>query len=392
MFGEVNVPLLANMRFADLLSFGAAARVSDYSTVGSTRTWKFDGIYAPIRDIRFRGSYSQAVRAPNIGELFLPTTGMFGFVTDPCDLANRNQGTQYREANCRTLLAGLGLTPQQIATFTPSRVPSATTSRRGTVGGNRNLAAEIATTWTAGVALQPRFIPGLTITADWYDIRIRDAINTPSPTQLAQLCVDQPTINNQFCANVFRSTTTGYVLGDGNDPQRRIGFNVGPANVAAFRTSGADFAVNYTVQPGKLGRFDFNVNAGYLDHISFVPTVGADVDDNTLEQYNPRWRGSGNITWTLDALSLNYGLVYFSKTRRFSVEELANNPDLSDPKFFFWPEMFQHDIRAEVRVNDRFRFYGGVNNLFEQTPIWGSLNYPISGVGRFLYAGATMRM
>ncbi|KZE16254.1 MULTISPECIES: TonB-dependent receptor plug domain-containing protein [Sphingomonas] len=392
VFGEVNVPLLANMRFADLLSFGAAARVSDYSTVGSTRTWKFDGIYAPIRDIRFRGSYSQAVRAPNIGELFLPTTGTFGFVTDPCDLANRNQGTQYREANCRTLLAGLGLTPQQIATFTPSRVPSATTSRRGTVGGNRNLAAEIATTWTAGVALQPRFIPGLTITADWYDIRIRDAINTPSPTQLAQLCVDQPTINNQFCANVFRSTTTGYVLGDGNDPQRRIGFNVGPANVAAFRTSGADFAVNYTVQPGKLGRFDFNVNAGYLDHISFVPTVGADVDDNTLEQYNPRWRGSGNITWTLDALSLNYGLVYFSKTRRFSVEELANNPDLSDPKFFFWPEMFQHDIRAEVRVNDRFRFYGGVNNLFEQTPIWGSLNYPISGVGRFLYAGATMRM
>ncbi|WP_235531632.1 TonB-dependent receptor plug domain-containing protein [Sphingomonas sp. Leaf67] len=392
VFGELNIPLLADMPFAELLSFGAAARLSDYSTVGSTRTWKFDGIYAPIPDIRFRGSYSQAVRAPNIGELFLPATGTFGFVTDPCDLANRNQGTQFRAANCQTLLAGLGLTPGQIASFSPSQVPSATTSRRGTQGGNRNLTEETATTWTAGVVLRPRFIPGLTITADWYDIRISDAINTPTPTELAQLCVDQPTIDNPFCANVFRSTQTGYVLGDGDDPQRRIGFNVTPANVAAFRTSGADIGVNYTFQPGNLGRFDVSVNAGYLDNLSFVPTVGADVDIDTLEAYNPRWRGSSNVTWTIDALSLNYGLVYFSKTRRFTTEELANNPDLSDPRYFYYPELFQHDIRAEVRINDSFRFYGGVNNLFEQTPNLGSLNYPISGVGRFIYAGASFRM
>ncbi|MDJ0278158.1 TonB-dependent receptor [Sphingomonas sp. 2R-10] len=392
-FAELNVPVLANLPFAELLSFSAALRLSDYSTVGSTTTWKLDGIYAPIRDIRIRGSYSQAVRAPNIGELFLPATGTFGFVTDPCDLSARGQGTQFRAANCQTLLANLGLTPTQIASFTPSRVPSATTSRRGTTGGNPNLSEETAKTWTAGIVLQPRFIPGLTITADWYDIRISDAINTPTPTELAELCVDQPTIDNQFCANVFRAQGTGYVLGDGSDPQRRIGFNVGPANVAAFRTSGADFSVAYRFEPGaNLGRFDFRLDGGYLENLSFVPSPGADVDVDTLEAYNPRWRGNANVTWTLDAFSLNYGLLYWSKTRRFTTEELAGDPDISDPRYFFYPELFQHDIRAEVRVNDRFRFYGGVNNLFEQTPNLGSLNYPISGVGRFIYAGASFRL
>lgn len=311
VFAEINLPILKNVPYAEHLSIGGAVRLSDYSTVGSTTTWKIDGLYAPIKDVRFRATYSQAVRAPNIGELFQPSSGTFGRLIDPCDVDNRSKGTQYRADNCEALLAGLGLTEVQIAGFSPSSIPELNTTRRGEFSGNRDLAEEQAKTWTAGVVLQPRFIPGLTMTFDWYNTRIKGAINTPTATELADLCVDQPTIDNIYCANLFRDPATGYFLGSGSDAQQRIAFIVRPENVATFETAGADFTINYNLPINdKLGRLNFNLAGGYLDKISFVPTVGADIDEDVLETYNPRWRGNASVTWSLDKVSLNYGVNY----------------------------------------------------------------------------------
>lgn len=393
VFAELSVPLLADMPFAELLTVSAAARVSDYSTVGTTYTWKFDGIYAPIDDIRFRGSYSQAVRAPNIGELFQPNSGTFGFVTDPCDVTRLGDGTSTRAANCATILGRLGLTAAQIAAFSPSTDAQNTTSRRGLTGGNPNLTEETATTWTAGVVLRPSFIPGLTATFDWYDIAIKGAVNSPTATELAGLCVDQPTANNRFCDNIFRATGTGFVLGDGNDPQQRIGFIVGPENVANFKTAGADFSVRYSFSPSDgLGNFALNLNGGYLDSISFVPSIGAESDNDILEAYNPRWRGSASVDWEIGNFSVNYGVSYFSKTRRFTTEQLTANPDISDPRFFFFKERWEHDIRAAIELDNGFQFYGGVNNLLDEKPSFDQLSYPVSGIGRYLYVGAKIKL
>ena len=393
IFAELSVPILADMPFAELLSVSAAARVSDYSTVGTTYTYKFDGIYAPIEDIRFRGSYSQAVRAPNIGELFAPQSGTFGFVTDPCDVTRLNDGTSTRAANCATILTGLGLTPAQIATFSPSTDAQNTTSRRGLAGGNPDLTEETAKTWTAGVVLRPSFIPGLTATFDWYDIKISGAVNTPSATELAELCVDQPTTDNRFCENIFRATGTGFVLGDGNDPAQRIGFIVGPENVANFKTAGADFSVRYAFSPSEsLGDFAFNLNGGYLDSYSTVPSIGAESDDDRLETYNPKWRGSASVDWQIGNFAVNYGVNYFSKTRRFTTEQLEANPDISDPRFFFFKERWEHDVRASFKLDNGFQFYGGVNNIFDEKPSFDQLSYPVSGIGRYLYVGAKVAL
>jgi iron complex outermembrane recepter protein len=387
-FAELNAPILADRPFFHLLSASAAIRVSDYSTIGKTTTWKVDGIYAPIKDVRFRGSYSRAVRAPNIGELFLPASGGFDFVTDPCDFRRRGDGAASRAANCTALLTGLGLTPAQIAVFSPSTDAVNTTSRRGVQSGNPNLREETATTWTAGVVLQPSFVPRLALTFDWYDINIKNAVNTPTATQLAELCVDQATINNVFCANIFRAPGTGLVLGDGNDPQRRIGYNVAPQNVANFTTRGADFTVRYTIPTAKLGRFDLSLVGGYLAKITFIPSVGAAVRDDTLKSYNPRWRGSLSADWTLGGFNASYTFTYFSKTRRFTVEQLTANPDLSEPKYFFYKERAEHDLRLSYNIANQFEVFGGVNNVFDQKPDFDQLSYPVSGVGRFVYAGA----
>ncbi len=392
VFAELNAPLLSDMPFAHLLSVSAAIRYSDYSTIGTTTTWKVDGIYAPIPDLRFRGSYSQAVRAPNIGELFQPQSGTFAFVTDPCDVTRLNDGATTRQANCTALLGGLGLTPAQIAAFSPSTDAQNTTSRRGTSGGNQNLSQETARTWTAGFVLQPSFFSGLTLTADWYNINIKDAVNTPSATELAELCVDQPTIVNRFCDSIFRQTGTGFVLGDGNDPQGRIGFIAAPENVANFRTSGADFSVTYSAPKNEYGKFIFSLVGGYLDKISFVPSIGAEPEDNILEAFNPRWRGSFNLDWTLGKFNFNYGFNYFSKTRRFELTQITANPDLSDPRFFFIKERIEIDTRAAIEVSDGIELYMGINNLMDAKPDFASLSYPVSGVGRFMYAGVKIKL
>ena len=380
-FAELNVPLLRDVPFADILQFGAAIRFSDYSTVGGTTTWKVDGTWGPIPDIRFRGTYSEAVRAPNVTELFAPQNGTFAFIDDPCDPINIPEGTSFRQANCNTLLSGLGINP---ATFKPTNDPRATASLPGRAGGNPNLEEETARTWTAGVVLRPRFIRGLTITADWYDIELRDAISTATAQDLVDLCVDQPTLDNQFCANVGRSSTTGFV----ND------FLVGPANVAEFATAGADFTVTYGFELSPtLGSIGVRVAGGYLDKLTFIPTPGAEVDDDREEAFAPKWNGTLDVTWHLENVSVNYGLNYFSRTRRYTTEQQEANPDLIAPEFFFYREKWEHDIQVGFTTDDeRFRFYGGVNNLFDREPDVGSLNYPSNFRGRFFYVGARVAL
>ncbi len=381
-FAELQVPLLRDMPLAHELSFGAAIRLSDYSTVGKTTTWKVDGTYAPIRDVTFRGTYSEAVRAPNITELFAPRNGGFSFISDPCDPVFVTEGTQFRAENCRAALTAAGLTPAQIAAFNPENDPTATVSLPGFSGGNRNLREETARTWTAGVVVRPSFIPGLVASFDWWDIKLSNAVNTPTAQDLAELCVDQPSLDNVFCQSVTRSGTTGYISS----------FFVQPVNVANFRTAGADFKLNYSFRTEKLGSFSIGLVGGYLDRLEFIPTPGAQVDIDREEAYSPKWNATGDITWKMEGVTINYGISWFSKTRRFELETLAANPDLVDPQYLYFKERWQHDVQIGFDVADKFRFYVGGNNIWNQKPDIASSNYPISFVGRYLYAGAKVTL
>jgi outer membrane receptor protein involved in Fe transport len=381
-FAELQVPLLRDMPLAHELSFGAAIRLSDYSTVGKTTTWKVDGTYAPIRDVTFRGTYSEAVRAPNITELFAPRNGGFSFISDPCDPVFVTEGTQFRAENCRAALTAAGLTPAQIAAFNPENDPTATVSLPGFSGGNRNLREETARTWTAGVVVRPSFIPGLVASFDWWDIKLSNAVNTPSAQDLAELCVDQPSLDNVFCQSVTRSGTTGYISS----------YFVQPVNVANFRTAGADFKLNYSFRTEKLGSFSIGLVGGYLDRLEFIPTPGAQVDIDREEAYSPKWNATGDITWKMEGVTINYGISWFSKTRRYELETLAANPDLVDPQYLYFKERWQHDVQIGFDVADKFRFYVGGNNIWNQKPDIASSNYPISFVGRYLYAGAKVTL
>jgi hypothetical protein len=92
VFGELDLPIAKDVPFIKSLDISGAVRYSNYSTIGSTTAWKVDATWAPISDIRFRGTISTAVRAPNIGELFGAASQTYAFFDDPCAVANRSLG------------------------------------------------------------------------------------------------------------------------------------------------------------------------------------------------------------------------------------------------------------------------------------------------------------
>ena len=375
LFAEVNLPVLTDAPYASRLSFGAAFRASDYSTIGQTNSWKVDAVYAPVESVTFRGTYAQAVRAPNIAELFSPQTSTSNFITDPCDINELNNGKSTREANCAELLTGLGIDP---TTFTPSNTPQATLYTLGTFGGNRDLTEETAKTWTAGVVLRPEFAPGLSVSLDWYDIEIEDAINTAEAEELAQLCVDQPTIDNAFCPGITRDPATGYI----------VGFTVRPENVASFRTAGLDMNFDYRLSTDHLGDFKFQLVGGYLHRLEFISSPGAEVDNDLDEQYNPKFSATLDASWTHGPLTVAYGINWFSETDRFVSEILAGDPDYSDSRYFKVRQKWEHEISAAYDVNDNINIYAGVNNLFDAKPAFEYSSYPVSAMGRYYYLGA----
>jgi len=379
-FGELNAPLLKDRPFANLLSVGAAGRYSDYSTVGSTWTYQFNGVWAPVSDVTFRGSYGQSVRAPNIAEVFRPATGASDFVTDPCYLGNRGDGTQYREANCRALISAAG---GNQATFSNANNPNANIFLPGVQQGNPNLKAETARTWTAGIVLRPGFVPRLQIALDWYDIRLKNAISLATASNIAALCVDQPTTDNTFCRNISRQQGSGYI----------DGYVVQPENVAAFRTAGLELNASYQIETARAGTFDVRLIGGYLHRLEQIATPGADVENNVDQPFRPKYNLTFSPTWTLDKLTVNYNLRWQDGVRRFERVATDDNPSYVEPRYFRFKELWQHDIRAQYAVGDDFAFYVGVNNFTNQKPDIGfQTNVPISPVGRYLYAGATMKL
>lgn len=374
-FGELNAPLFKGQRLAETLSVGAAYRFSHYSTIGDTTTWQVNGVYAPIRDISFRGSYGEAVRAPNIAELFQPLSGDSNFFIDPCSPAELGHGTQYRATNCAAVLSAVG------ATISPALQTASNVV--GTRSGNPALKAETARTWTAGVVLRPRFLRGLTASLDWYDIDLRGAISTPAPSQLASLCVDQPSVANPFCAAITRTRGTGIISG----------YSVQPQNVSRFRTAGADLNIDYVIRAGKFGTFDLRLVGGYLNRLEFVGTPGAAPTDNVDQPGAPKFNFNLSPSWTRGGLTIGYNLRWADATRTIDKLTTDNDPNYAPAAQLRYSELWQHDLQIALDIGTAYSIYAGVQNLTDQKPDPGNaINQPISAVGRYLYTGVKIRM
>ncbi|WP_373488026.1 TonB-dependent receptor domain-containing protein [Blastomonas sp.] len=380
VFGELSLPIAKDTPFFHELTVGAAGRYADYSTVGGAFTWNVNGIWAPIPDIRFRGSYSRAIRAPNISELFNPAQGATFRPADPCNqsaidalLASNDPNAQNRLNNCRAAGIPVGYEDPLTARFS------------GTSGGNPNLTEETATTWTVGGVLQPRFLPGLTMSADYYSIKIEDAIAAVTAQDIVNTCYDLSTFPNQFCDLFDRNGPTGPTA-FGLNFLRQTQLNFG-----RIETSGIDATLNYQfkINGANIG---LNVAANWTEKVNrfFDPVDTTLVNPGLLELGAPEWSGVGSVTYNVDGFTLNYSLQYIGKQAAASVIQIERIEQEFGPAGFA-PEYWLHNISARYEINEHLTISGGVNNISNKEPYLASSAYPVSGIGRLFFVGATAR-
>jgi len=345
---EAEVPILADQRFFQELSLNGAVRRTHYkrsseffpsSTVNVT-TWKVGGVWEPVSAVRFRATRSRDIRAPNVSELFGPTTVLSGILTDPA-----RDGEQ-------TVAVVNG-------------------------GSNPALQPEVADTFTVGVVLKPEgpFLGRFRASVDYYDIKIKHAISTLGQQNIATRCYQGDAVS---CSLITRGPDEA----DGTPgPILRIVDTL--QNVNELITRGIDAEINYRQPLGKLGSADVRLLATYVKDLITVDAIGPTdragqtglragtppgIPDLTLD---------GMVTWNYDQFSFTTHVRYinsgfynaaFVGAEQDGYDILANNSSNTNhvgAKTYV-------DILAQYRVdygpNHQFTFFAGIDNLFDVDP------------------------
>jgi outer membrane receptor protein involved in Fe transport len=378
VFGEVRLPLLDDMPLAHRLEVGAAARYADYSTVGTTFTWNVNILYEPFEGIRFRATYAEAVRAPNISELFDPAQGAFFRPIDPCDVSviPTAPDPALRQQNCLTDL-GPAIANGGGSTYVYQDPLTARFS--GSIGGNPSLEEETATTYSLGVQLAPTFLPGFLFSADYYNIEIENAISTVASQDIVDNCYDSTSFPNDFCTLFDRNAATG-----GFTFLRQTSLNF-----ARLETAGIDFAAVYRFDIGD-HIFTLRANATWVDKINnfFDPADLTNVDPELGEIQRPEWAGRASISWNWKDLTISWGTQYLDGMALRSVE--VETADLTFGPDGFVGDTWIHDVSFNYDINDWVNIYGGVNNITNTRPFITEQAYPVSPIGRYFFLGATV--
>ena len=364
-FAELNVPL-ANDTFIHRLELNAAGRVSDYSNApGTVYTYALNGIFAPVRDITFRGQYSRAIRGPSVNELFLGNTVSFSGNIEGCNVAAAAPGGSLN-AFCQAQGIPAAVLADPVAR---TNLGLATIVNPPTfLGGNANLREETADTWTVGVILTPQFLPGFTATVDYYNIEISDYIARVGTQNIGNACFQLQL--QDYCRLITRNSL-GQIeaINDRNN------------NTGGLKQDGIDVGVNYTYKPGNLfgiegGSIGFSFNGTRLLNYRFTPVQGLPIVRECEGRYGnlcspaspggttgvplPKWRHTARLTLGTEGVRGSLQWRYLGSVRDdndavlFAVERL--------------PSRSYFDLTVSANVTDTFSLNTGVSNLFDEQP------------------------
>ena len=378
-FTEIRVPVFLNRPFAKELTLDGAIRLADYSTVGEATTWKVGGTWAPVEDLSFRATFSEAVRAPNISELFDPSLPItIAATADPCDPGNVGNGAAVREANCIAALQSAGVPTAEVVDGAGNLIWNNPLTGRfaGVSGGNPDLDVETAETLTIGAVFTPSFIDNLSLTVDYWEIEIEDAIAAVAAGDILDGCFDSADFPNvPFCGSFTRRADGGLNFLD-----------TGSINFAKLEAKGIDFAANYSFDVGE-NTFGAQLVASNQDTLDrfFNPLDLSVADPEVGEVQLPEWSGNLTLTWDRGPLAVALQTTYQDKQSVDEIEDI----DLYDDPFF--DETYVFDINASYEWNESTSFYGGINNIADEEPFSIETAWPVGPRGRFFFIGVTYR-
>jgi iron complex outermembrane receptor protein len=338
LYNEAVIPVLKDLPLIEHLEIEGAYRFSHYSDEPDTNTWKGGGTWEVVSGFSLRGNYSHSVRVPNFGELYSPaSTTTYGNIADPCQSLYINQNVNYA-ANCAAILKGQGL-----------NTPAPTPNLNAPVvygGGNSKLTPETSNSFTYGVVLQPRFIPGFDMTVDYWDIAIDNVITQLSYLNILDNCFDSTGGPNPFYCKLITRDTEGNVAG----------IQAQYENLASEHSRGIDIGANYR-RPIGSDLFRASFSGSYTADQSIVAAQGQPAIDYAGEWDYPRVRFSLITEYTHGMFTLGVNTRYISRSRY----DAAVSPQIyQDP---YIPSYVYNDLTLTIRPQAGYSISLGVKNI-----------------------------
>jgi outer membrane receptor protein involved in Fe transport len=380
-FAEGLLPLVADASFAKKIELNAAARLTDYDTIGHVTTSKLGVVWDTGHSVVFRASTSRDIRAPNVGELFAPQGTSFFTPVDPCGAASQAKNPAYA-ASC----AAAGIPADFAASNGLIRVLS---------GGNPHLRAEAGRTETAGLVLAPAAVPDLRFSADFFKIKISDAIRsgTPVPSVLDACYSGAAT---SYCANIVRDSS-----------HQLVEILSTALNVTKFQDRGIDSELGYAWSVPALfesgsGRMTASILGTYLLEQSSTATI-QDIDRaGELRRDNsglPKLRWNASLGYQTERVGLTAQVRYIGGGKydnTYGAEEI-NIPSV--------PHKTYLDLSGRVPLKlaaGTLELFAGVNNVFDTDPAIVPYEFAISAlatnpglydtIGRYFYTGVRLSL
>jgi iron complex outermembrane receptor protein len=278
---ELRLPLLRDRAFFHRFELSGAVRFSDYSESGSTTTLKGTVNWQPIKDLLFRGSWAEGFRAPTIGELFGTPSRFDQEIVDPCSAVGGAIPAAVA-ANC--IANGVPANGSYIQ-LNP-QLPVIT-------GGNADLGPETSESWVFGAVWSPKFLPRLSLEANYFDIRVDGAVQAIDAETLLGRCAENG--DALSCAAISRSAS-GAVTEIRGLLQ----------NIAGIETDGLDVTLNYRTPDTGLGRFglfwtntflfNYHVTVPATDGVTLIEREGT--EQGSPDQAFPKWKSTAVLDWS----------------------------------------------------------------------------------------------
>jgi outer membrane receptor protein involved in Fe transport len=398
---EVSLPIFGGdftLPMVQSLEVTGAYRHVDNNIAGKEDLFSVGGRWQVIRDIALRSSYSRNFRAPTLTQLLAPNSTALGSIAqDPCDADRINNGPNptQRRASCLALFTanpGYGVLADgsNAGTSAAARLagfqdPSENFNRANiTTGGNPDLQNELSRTFTYGIVVQPRFIPGLTFVADRIEVNLKNGLSAFTTQNFAETCYDNADPPASVCEAFARLAAP-----NGTDPGgtiltgRTTTFNAG---IVRFR--GEVYNLNYNLPLASLfggndlGRLELGVEA---THTSLLTTsvTGATFNrsDNTITQ--PDWVVRFDARYQRGPARFTYQVIYLDKVKANGTATIENNPNPLIEANWLHNASVQYDV-------GHLTLRAGVTNIFNTPPSYPTVNYG-DILGRQVYVGARVR-